>query len=169
MKKTLMLALLLAVAPLAAAQSAKPGVARPAEDPLARYFFPPELVMANQNAINLTDRQRSNLQEAIKEAQRKFIDVQFKMAGEAEKLQTLLAGTTADEAKVLAQVDQVLSLEREVKRAQIALLVKIKNQLTEDQQAQLGKLRADQEELRKRLDMESAMRRDTSPGDGRIP
>ena len=46
-----------------------------------------------------------------------------------------------DEVKTLEQVDLVLSLEREVKRAQIALVVRIKNQLTEQQQAQLAKLR----------------------------
>ena len=40
-----------------------PGGPRPPGDPLARYLFPPELVMANQQAINLTDRQRQSLSE----------------------------------------------------------------------------------------------------------
>ncbi|MFL5529667.1 MAG: hypothetical protein ACJ791_09890, partial [Gemmatimonadaceae bacterium] len=37
------------------------GPGQPNGDPLARYLFPPELVMANQQAIGLTDRQRSSL------------------------------------------------------------------------------------------------------------
>jgi hypothetical protein len=53
-----------------------------AQDPLARYLFPPELVMANQQAIRLTDRQRASIQEAMRDAQMKFVDLQFAMTGE---------------------------------------------------------------------------------------
>ena len=112
-----------------------------AEDPLARHLFPLELVMAHQQAIGLTDRQRSAIQEAVKEAQGKFVDVQFTMSADMERLQRLLSGTSPDEARVLEQVDRVLSLEREVKRAQLALMVRIKNELTEQQQAALQRLR----------------------------
>ena len=114
------------------------------EDPFARYLFPPELVMANQQAINLTDRQRSAIQQAMKDAQGKFIDAQFKMSGEGEKLQRLLQGTSVDEAKVLDQVDRVLTIEREIKHVQLTLMIKIKNQLTADQQATLTSLRGSQ-------------------------
>ena len=110
-------------------------------DPFARYLFPPELVMAHQQAINLTDRQRSAIQEAIKDAQGKFVDLQFRMSGDGEKLQELIRGTSVDEARVLEQVDRVLATEREIKRAQLTLMMRIKNQLTEQQQAALMKLR----------------------------
>ena len=113
----------------------------PADDPFARYLFPIELVMANQQAINLTDRQRSAMQEAMKEAQGKFIDLQFKMSGEGERLQRLLQGSSVDEDRVLDQVDRVLTLEREIKHAQLTLMIRIKNQLTEQQQAALNRLR----------------------------
>jgi hypothetical protein len=110
-------------------------------DPFARYLFPPELVMAHQQAINLTDRQRSAIQDAIREAQGKFVDLQFRMSGDGEKLQELIRGTSVDEARVLEQVDRVLATEREIKRAQLTLMMRIKNQLTEQQQAVLMKLR----------------------------
>lgn len=115
--------------------------AQSAEDPFARYFYPPELIMAHQQAINLTDAQRSAIQVAMRDAQLKFPENQFKMSAEVEKLQRLLQGTSVDEAKVLEAIDRVLSLEREVKHTQVALMVRIKNQLTEQQQAALGKLR----------------------------
>ena len=35
--------------------------------------------MAHQTAINLTDAQRGAIQKAVKEAQGKFIDIQFTM------------------------------------------------------------------------------------------
>ena len=46
----------------------------PAADPLARFLFPPELVMAHQEAIGLTDKQRSAIQAAVKDAQAKVVD-----------------------------------------------------------------------------------------------
>jgi Spy/CpxP family protein refolding chaperone len=112
-----------------------------ADDPLARYLFPLELVMAHQQAIGLTERQRMAIQQAVKDAQGKFVDVQFAMSGEMEKLQRLLSSTTPDESDVLDQVDRVLGLEREIKRAQLALMVRIKNQLSDQQQAALQRLR----------------------------
>jgi len=53
----------------------------------------------------------------------------------------LLKARPVDESAVLAQVDQVLNREREIKRAQISLLVRIKNQLNETQQNKLMELR----------------------------
>jgi Spy/CpxP family protein refolding chaperone len=114
---------------------------KPGEDPMAKFFYPPELVMAHQGEIGLSDRQRGAITDIVKDAQGKFLDAQFKMSAATEKLGQIIQGATVDEAKVLEQVDQVLTLEREVKRAQISLLVRIKNQLTAEQQAQLGKLR----------------------------
>ncbi len=113
----------------------------PGDDPFSRYFFPPELVMAHQQEIALTDRQRVAIQDSMKEAQSKFVDMQFKMTALVETLQQLLRPAAVDEAKVLDQVDRVLSLERDIKRAQVTLMIRIKNQLTESQQATLTKLR----------------------------
>ena len=143
-KTAVVIGLILNVASFAGAQDPNrgPGGPRPPDgDPLASYLFPPELVMANQHAVNLTDRQRSSLQQIMKERQGKFIDLQFKMSSETQKLQRLIRGTTVDEAKVLEQVDRVLTIERDVKHAQLTLMIRIKNQLTEQQQAALNKLR----------------------------
>lgn len=114
---------------------------RPGEDPLGRSLFPPELVMAHQQQIKLTDRQRSAIQDAMKEAQGKFIDLQFRMSAEVENLQRLTERTSPDEAKVLDQLDRVLAAEREIKHVQLTLMIRIKNQLTEQQQATLATLR----------------------------
>jgi Spy/CpxP family protein refolding chaperone len=113
----------------------------PGGDPLASYLYPPELIMANQRVINLTDAQRNSLQQAISDAQGKFVGLQFKMSSEVENLQRLLQPATVDEAKVLDQVDRVLGVEREIKRAQVGLMIRIKNLLTQQQQAQLSTLR----------------------------
>jgi len=67
--------------------------------------------------------------------------MQWDMQSETEKLVQLLKARPVDESAVLAQVDQVLNREREIKKAQISLLVRIKNQLTEEQQNKLMELR----------------------------
>jgi hypothetical protein len=114
------------------------------DDQLERLFFPPELVMSNQDAIGLTTGQRSEIQTAVKIAQASFVDTQFKLRSEMERLKALLGSTPTDESKVLEQIDRVLAMEREMKRAQLSLMIRIKNQLSDQQRAMLSKIRGDQ-------------------------
>ena len=125
--------------------SSRPQQGPAPDDPIARFLYPPELVMANQNAIALSDRQRDAIVDAIKDAQGRFIDLQFRMSGEMERLQRLLRTSSVDEAQVLDQLDRVLNVEREVKRAQLGLMIRIKNLLGPEQQARLDRLRQGQQ------------------------
>jgi Spy/CpxP family protein refolding chaperone len=106
-----------------------------------RNFFPPELVMSHQSEIGLQDSQRAALTSAIQQAQTKFMDTQWKLTAEGEKMGRLLQGPQVDEAAVLEEVDRILNLEREIKKAQISLMVRIKNTLTPTQQAKLTEIR----------------------------
>ena len=112
----------------------------PGED-WGRSFFPPELVMQHQAEIGLQDAQRAALTSAIQQAQAKFMDMQWKLSAEGEKMGKLLQGAQVDEAQVLEEVDRILALEREIKKAQISLMVRIKNTLTPAQQAKLAEIR----------------------------
>jgi Spy/CpxP family protein refolding chaperone len=142
MRRTITVVALLA-ASLGAPLNAQAPQGPPAQqqDPLGRLLFPPELVMQHQGDLNLQDSQRAALQTAIRQAQSKFVDLQWRLSGEGEKLARLLQAPVADESQVLEQVDRVLAAEREVKRTQIGLLVRIKNTLTPAQQAKLTELR----------------------------
>ena len=110
-------------------------------DPFGRFMFPPELVMQYQDAISLQESQRATLQGAIQEAQAQVIKMQWALALEAEKLTKLLDTTTLDEKEVLSQIDRILAAEREIKRAQMTLMIRIKNTLTPAQQTKLRQLR----------------------------
>jgi Spy/CpxP family protein refolding chaperone len=114
---------------------------QPADDPIAQNLFPPELVMKYHQEINLDEGQSKAIKEAIQKAQAKFLDMQWDMQAETQKLAQLLKARPVDESAVLAQVDQVLNREREIKRTQISLLVRIKNVLTDAQQNKLMELR----------------------------
>jgi Spy/CpxP family protein refolding chaperone len=129
-----------------AAQGPPPGMPRPGPGPggpddWGRNFFPPELVMQHQGEIGLSDAQRAALTSAIQQAQTKFMDGQWKLSAEGEKMGRLLQNTQVDEAQVLDEVDRILNLEREIKKAQVSLMVRIKNMLTPQQQAKLAEIR----------------------------
>jgi Spy/CpxP family protein refolding chaperone len=115
---------------------------QPGEDPFGRSFYPPELVMQHQEAIGLSDEQKSFLKTEIRQAQVKFTELQWKLQDEAEKLVAIVKQPRIDEQQLLAQLDRVLSAEREVKRAQVTLMARIKNKLSPEQQQKLEELRS---------------------------
>ena len=114
---------------------------QPAGDPVADQLFPPELVMQYGEEIKLTADQSKAVREEIQKAQAKFVDMQWGLQSEREKLVLLLKARPVDESAVLVEVDKVLDREREIKKTQIGLLVRIKNQLTAAQQDRLMELR----------------------------
>lgn len=141
------LAALMIALPAVAQQPGPP--AGPPQDPLAGAVFPPELIMQNQEAIGLSEEQRTYMMTEIQRVQSQAMTVQWRMQREVEKLAALLRQERSDEVRVLAQVDTVLSVEREMKRMQMTLLVRLKNKLTSEQRT---KLRETQASMRPRDD-----------------
>jgi Spy/CpxP family protein refolding chaperone len=139
MRSTASILLLLALSiPAAAAESPSPG-----DDPLARHLFPPERVMGHAQEIGLDDTQRTAIRKEVQKAQSKFLDLQFDIQTEMETLVRLVKENRVDEPRVLGQLDKVLALEKEIKKTQISLLVRIKNILTPAQQARLSEMPRD--------------------------
>jgi Spy/CpxP family protein refolding chaperone len=103
--------------------------------------FPPTLIMRNQAAIGLTAAQQEAITRAMTETQAKLVPLQWKSEGESEKLAQLLRQDTVDEQAALAQSARVLAVEQEIKQVHLALLIRIKNELTPAQQQQLRDLR----------------------------
>ena len=110
------------------------------EDPLRDILFPPEAVMQHQQAVGLSDEQKNNLKVEIRQAQLKFTELQWALQDEMERLVSLLKQSKVDEKQAASQLDKVLAAEREIKRAQLMLLIRIKNNLTPAQQTQLREL-----------------------------
>ena len=119
-----------------------PSTAQGSPEPdFARHLFPPELVMRYQQKISLRAEQRTTITEAIQQLQSRTVEQQWRMQEETQRLGELLQATPVNESAVLAQVDRVLGIERDVKRSHMALLIRIKNTLTREQQAALKALR----------------------------
>jgi Spy/CpxP family protein refolding chaperone len=115
---------------------------QPDQDPIGQNFFAPDLVIQHQEEIGLSDEQKTYLKTEIRQAQVKFTEWQWKLQDEVEKMASLVKQPHVEEADVLAQLEKVLSMEREIKRAQVTLLVRIKNKLTPEQQAKLVEIRS---------------------------
>jgi Spy/CpxP family protein refolding chaperone len=110
-------------------------------DPIAARLFPPELIMGHQKEIGLEDKQRQAIVAEVQKLQGQVVDLQWKMQSAAEELLKLLDEARVDEAKTLAQADQVMGLERDIKRAHLGMLIRIRNVLTAEQRTKLAALR----------------------------
>ncbi len=97
--------------------------------------------MQHQQDIGLRPEQRATITKAIQDFQSKVVDLQWRMQEQSQRLASLLEKPAVDQAAALAQVDEVLGVEREVKRAHISLLINIKNTLSAEQQARLAAAR----------------------------
>ena len=112
------------------------------DDRLRSSLFPPDVVMQNQQALGLTDDQKTYFKAEISQVQTRFMELQWKLESEMEKMFLLANQQKVDEPQILAQMERVLSLEREIKRAQMTLIIRIKNKLTAEQQARLREIRS---------------------------
>ncbi|MGH7675565.1 MAG: periplasmic heavy metal sensor [Gemmatimonadales bacterium] len=139
------LALTLLAVTAGAAQQAQQAAQPAPNDPVAAALYPPELVMQHQRRLALTAAQRSAITEAVAGLQAQVLDLQWRMQDEVQRLAELLGAPRVDAAAALAQADQVFDLERQVKRAHLTLLIRIKNSLTPEQQATLRELRGKSE------------------------
>jgi len=111
----------------------------PESDPIAATLIPPDVVMAHQEALGLTDAQRKAIQSDAQSAQLRFTTVQWQLSAATERLAAVLSAAHVDQGRALAALDAVLVLERELKHTQLTLMIQIKNELSADQQ---GRARA---------------------------
>jgi Spy/CpxP family protein refolding chaperone len=112
-----------------------PGPGSP--DPMSQALVPPDVVMAHQQALDLTDAQTKVIESDVQAAQARFTRVQWQLAAATEKLVEMLKQPRVDQSKALAQLDAVLNLEREMKHTQLMLMIQVKNELTQDQQVKV--------------------------------
>lgn len=106
-----------------------------------QYLFPPELVMQHQARLQITEAQRNAIVAEITKLQATAVQVQWRVGDESEKLAELLRREPVAEAEVLAQADRLITHETAVKRAQLSMLIRIRNTLTPEQRVMLQVIR----------------------------
>jgi Spy/CpxP family protein refolding chaperone len=110
-------------------------------DPLAENLFPPELILQFRGEIGLTDDQREGLTSDIQKVQERFTEMQERLQREVEAFGSLLKKDSVDEQAALSQLDKVFNQEREIKRAHLGLILRIRNRLTKEQVAKLREIK----------------------------
>ncbi len=110
-------------------------------DPIGSKLFPPDLIMNHQQELGIEPQQRDAIAKEVEQTHSQIFPLQWKMSAAAEVLAKELDSPKIDESKALLLANKVMSLEQEVKRAHLSLLIRIRNLLTDAQRAKLAELR----------------------------
>ena len=127
---------------LGAAPAAAQAVPRAEADPFAAVLFPPELIMRHARAIRLNDEQRTTITRHIEQLQSRVVKMQWQLTEQMQALQETLARSGVDQDRAIDQLNRVLDTEKDIKKAHLEMLIRIKNVLRPEQQAELTRLRA---------------------------
>jgi len=122
-------------------QQMQPRKPRPPDDPLADDMFPPEMIMQHQRELALTDAQKTFMLSEMQRTSTRFNELQWQLQDAMEALHESMKGSQVNEQQALAQLNKVLDAEREIKTLHMGMAIRIKNQLTADQQMKLQTMR----------------------------
>ncbi len=146
MKVQIVVCALLLASPEIPAQDRSP------RDLLDGILVPPVLLMENQAALGLTEVQTKFIKDEIQKAGVKFTDLEWNLKKESEALAMMIHQNPVEEKAALSQLQKVLQYEGEIKKSRLTMIVRIKNQLTPEQQETLRKLRMEQWEREMKRD-----------------
>ena len=124
-----------------------PGPQRPPQppppnmDPLGDVMFPPDMIMGHARELGLTDEQKAFMRGEIQKTTTRFLELQWQLQDAMEALHQTMKSNLVDEQQALSQLDKVLDTERQIKRLHFSLGIRLKNQLTAEQQAKLRGMR----------------------------
>jgi Spy/CpxP family protein refolding chaperone len=122
-------------------QPQQPPMPHPPHDPLGDAMFPPEMIMQHQRELGLTDQQKTFMRGEINKTTTRFNELQWQLQDAMEVLHETMKANVVNEQQALAQLDKVLDNEREIKRLHMELAIRIKNNLTPEQQTKLQGMR----------------------------
>jgi len=110
-------------------------------DPFATVLFPPELIMQHARAIRLSDDQRVTITRQIEQLQSRVVRMQWQLTEQVQALRETLARPRVDQDRAIDQLNRVLDTEKDIKKAHLEMLIRIKNVLRPEQQSELARLR----------------------------
>ncbi len=109
-----------------------------------RYLYQPRLVLGSADEIGLTEEQRAAVEVALSESREVYRRTRFELSNAMTVIAGLAVQHPVEEAQILEQLDSILEMEREIKRNQLLMMVRIKNALTPEQHLQLQEIKARQ-------------------------
>ena len=118
-----------------------PAAAQGKMDVLKELVPPPRMLLRHQEALGITDKQKSELKQVIKQAQAESLDLEFEVQEEAEKLAKIIGADNVDVDRALAQADVLMKAESDLKRVKLKMMLQTKAILTKDQLRKIEEFR----------------------------
>jgi Spy/CpxP family protein refolding chaperone len=112
-------------------------------DPFQGKLFAPNIILKNQDQLNLTKEQFTGIKAAVLEVQANVAEHEWDLREAYQRVLAALDDSPIDEKKVLENVNDALLAENQVKKQQVAMLIRLKNLLNDEQVAYLESLRKD--------------------------
>ena len=109
----------------------------PPRDPMEENLFPPELIMHNQRALDLSEEQEDFIKNEIVSARAQVTELEWDLQGAMQSMSSLMQQEKINEEAVLNQLENVLTLEHGIKKTHLSLVIRIKNQLNPEQREKL--------------------------------
>ena len=107
------------------------------DDVFKGKLFAPDIILQQQEELNLTKEQFTGIRAAVVEVQSGVAEHEWDMREAYQALLLELDKSPISEDAVLKHADNALLAENQVKKKQMAMLVKLKNLLTAEQVAYL--------------------------------
>ncbi|MDH3747676.1 MAG: hypothetical protein OER97_05675 [Gammaproteobacteria bacterium] len=112
-------------------------VAQNKDDVFKGKLFPPNVILENQAELDLSKEQFTKIRAAVVEVQSNVAEHEWDMREAYLKIMEELDKTPIDEDSVIEHANAALLAENQVKKQQMAMLVRLKNLLTSEQIAVL--------------------------------
>ena len=113
----------------------------PKDDVFKGKLFAPNVILENQAELGLSKQQFTEIKRAVVDVQANVAEHEWDVREAYQNILAELDRTPIDQALVLEYVDAALRAENEVKKLQVAMLIRLKNLLTAEQVSYLESLR----------------------------
>jgi len=105
----------------------------PQKDVFKGKLFAPNIILEHQDELGLSKEQFTEIRAAVVEVQANVAEHEWDLREAYQNVLSDLEDSPIDEDKVLGNVQKALLAENEVKKLQVAMLIKLRNLLTDDQ------------------------------------
>lgn len=100
-------------------------------------LFPPNVIMEHQHELDLSKEQFTAIRAAVVEVQADVAGYEWDLREAFQRVLSALDKSPIDEDEVSKSLEAALRAENEVKKRQVAMLVRLRNLLTDEQVAYL--------------------------------
>ena len=120
------------------------GMGQQQKDVFKGKLFAPNIILEHQQELGLSKEQFTAIRAAVVEVQGNVAEHEWDLREAYQRVLADLDESPVDEESVLQNVEAALLAENKVKKLQVAMLIRLRNLLTDEQMEYLQKVRSSQ-------------------------